>query len=1000
MKRIALLITLLSALFAGQALAQLNGSGYYRVTNAGTGRYITVHDNKGSAKVSGGEVKADMGAVEMISGFDNVVTDPASVLYIIDRGSDSYDITAQGTSTYEIMQERHMAILPFPDGTYAMRVTAKGFSVILADDMGAGLCIFNSQHPNRFWNITPMNSTDNYFAVQPEFEYQGKYYTTLFTEYPYQLSEGMRAFYVSDFDADKRAVLTEITDKVPGKTAVLLECSSNSVEANKLFPVTDNVPAVGKNYLKGVYFNINKTVGGYKHKNQTAYNAKTMRVLGLAGGEPAFVKSSQTTLAANKAYLELPEGVTFGNNVPIQLFEVTDDPVTVTARSYTMKYGDPLPTFSYDVEGGNLVGAPQITCNADRTSPVGTYDIVISQGSVLNKNATFINGKLTIEQAPLSVYAGDYRRQVGEPNPEFEAYYGGFRNGDGVEVILTKPVVTTTATQDSPAGVYEVTASGAYAVNYEMKYIPGTLTIEDPELSKVTLRANDCTMKYGDALPEFSFTQTGDADLGGEPLITCEATSQSPVGTYPITITRGTVTYGNVVYESGTLTIEPAVLTVSVGDYTIQQGEPIPEFQLHYEGFKNEETEAVITEKPVATTEATEDSAPGQYPIVVSGGAAPNYTLQHVNGTLNVVEATPVTVTVNDYTIQYGDEIPLFEYEVTGGNISGVPYIECEATSQSPVGTYPITISKGSVTNFNVTYVAGTLTIVKAPLVATTNDYTIRQGNNIPDFVVLYKGFRNNEDASVLTEPAVATTDAQSDSEPGTYDIVISGGSAQNYDIVHVNAKLTILAPNSVVVTAKDVTKIYGDPLPELEYTVEGGRLGGEPVLTCEANELSPVGEYVINVEQGTVTNPKVVFVPGKLTVTKAPLTVSVGTYERHEREYDPEFVLSYEGFRNGEDPEVLTQKPVAVSMASFYSAPGEYDILITGGEATNYSFNYVHGKLIVLQGVDGIEQLVCDGSTFDVYTTTGVRVRSNTTTLKGLPKGIYVVNGRKFAIK
>ena len=1000
MKRFALLITLLSTLFGGQVLAQLNGSGYYRISNVATGRYITVHDDKGSAKVSGGQVKADMGAVEMISGFENVVSDPGSVLFVHDLGGDSYDLNAQGTSTYEIMQQRHIAILPFPDGTYAARVTVKGMSVILADNLETGLCIYNSQNPNRFWNITPINDTDNYFSVPTEFEYLGKYYTTLFTEYPYQLSEGMRAFYVSGFDADNRAILTEIIDKVPGETAVLLECSSNRLEDNKLMPVMDNVPAVGKNYLKGVYFNINKKVGGYKHKNQTAYDPATMRVLGLSNGEPAFVKSSQSTLAANKAYLELPEGISFGNSVPIQLFEVSDDPVTVTARSYTMKYGDPLPIFSYEVDGGNLVGAPQITCDADRTSPVGTYDIVISKGSVANQNVTFVNGTLTIEQAPLSVYAGDYRRQVNEPNPEFEPYYGGFRNGDREDVILTKPVVTTTATQDSPVGVYEVIASGAYALNYEMKYIPGTLTIEDPELSKVTLRVNDCTMKYGDPLPQFSFTQTGEADLGGEPLITCEATSQSPVGTYPITISRGSVTYGNVVYESGTLTIEPAALTVSVGDYTIQQGESIPTFQLQYEGFKNDETETVLTEKPVAKTDAVVGSAPGQYAIVVSGGSAQNYTLQYVNGTLTVVEATPVTVTVNDYTIQYGDEIPPFEYEVTGGNISGVPYIQCEATSQSPVGTYPITITNGSVSTYNVTYVAGTLTIVKAPLVATTDNYTIRQGDAIPEFIVLYNGFRNDEDASVLTEPAVATTDAQSDSAPGAYDIIVSGGSAQNYDIVCVNAKLTILAPNTVIVRAKDATMIYGDALPELEYTVEGGRLGGVPVLTCEANELSPVGEYVINVEPGTVANPNVSYVPGTLTVTKAPLTVSVGTYERYEREYDPDFVLTYEGFKNGDDPEVLIAQPVAVSMASFYSAPGEYDILISGGEATNYAFNYIPGKLIVLAGTNGIEQLVCDGSSFDVYTTTGVRVRSNTTTLKGLPKGIYVVNGRKIAIK
>ena len=40
------------------------------------------------------------------------------------------------------------------------------------------------------------------------------------------------------------------------------------------------------------------------------------------------------------------------------------------------------------------------------------------------------------------------------------------------------------------------------------------------------------------------------------------------------------------------------------------------------------------------------------------------------------------------------------------------------------------------------------------------------------------------------------------------------------------------------------------------------------------------------------------------------------------------------------------------------------------------------------------------DGKPFDVYNIQGRKVKANTTTLKGLPSGIYIVNGRKLMVK
>lgn len=47
-----------------------------------------------------------------------------------------------------------------------------------------------------------------------------------------------------------------------------------------------------------------------------------------------------------------------------------------------------------------------------------------------------------------------------------------------------------------------------------------------------------------------------------------------------------------------------------------------------------------------------------------------------------------------------------------------------------------------------------------------------------------------------------------------------------------------------------------------------------------------------------------------------------------------------------------------------------------------------------------GIHQLEADGKLFDVYNASGMKVRHQVATLKGLPEGVYIVNGVKYIIK
>lgn len=172
------------------------------------------------------------------------------------------------------------------------------------------------------------------------------------------------------------------------------------------------------------------------------------------------------------------------------------DAVTIKAKSYSRVYGEANPTFGYEVTEGTITsGTPTVTCSATKTSPVGTYDIVINEGSVSNGTVNLVNGTLTITKAPLTIYAGNYTKVEGEANPTFTPTFSGFKNGETKSVLTTQPTVTTTATTTSPAGTYPVTVSGAAAQNYSFTYVAGTLTVTAKPVVKEIIQFADATVK-------------------------------------------------------------------------------------------------------------------------------------------------------------------------------------------------------------------------------------------------------------------------------------------------------------------------------------------------------------------------------------------------------------------------------------------------------------------------------------------------------------------------
>jgi len=175
----------------------------------------------------------------------------------------------------------------------------------------------------------------------------------------------------------------------------------------------------------------------------------------------------------------------------VSTFSITvkepEQPVTITANNLTITYGDDLPTLTFSREGAKLNGRPELSTTATKTSPVGTYPITVSQGTITNELVTYIDGTLTITKAPLTVGVKNETITEGDAIPAFTLTCSGFRNSDTeTTAFTTKPVAKTTATLSSPAGTYPITVSGGEAQNYALTYGQGTLTIEEKEVDGVS----------------------------------------------------------------------------------------------------------------------------------------------------------------------------------------------------------------------------------------------------------------------------------------------------------------------------------------------------------------------------------------------------------------------------------------------------------------------------------------------------------------------------------
>jgi hypothetical protein len=560
----------------------------------------------------------------------------------------------------------------------------------------------------------------------------------------------------------------------------------------------------------------------------------------------------------------------------------------------------------------------------------------------------------------LTVKADDKTRGYGATNPPLTVTYSGFKSGDDPSVLSGGPSLSTVANTNSPIGAYAITVSQGTLSNaqYSFSFTNGTLTVTQALLGVVV---SNQMRSYGATNPLLTGTVTGIKNGDNiTAIFTTTADTNTAVGSYAIVpmLSGAMLTNYAVVISNGTMTITPALLTVSADNKSRLYGTTNPVFTGVISGIQNNDAIAAVYNTP-----ATPSSPVGSYAIVPmpSGTTLGNYVVTTNNGTLTVTAAS-LLVQADDQFRPYGQTNNLTaRYSGFGMGqgtniLTGSPLLSTTADTNSPVGIYPINISQGTLavsdTNYSLVFSNGTLTVTQAVLIVKADSQTRSYGTSNAPLTFEYVGFVNGDGKDIVTGSPVLNTAADTNSPIGDYPITVSLGTLSvtdtNYNVLLINGMVTVTQAVLYII-ADNQSRSYGATNAQFTGTISGIQ-NGDPILvvyTTVADTNSPVGNYAIvpTASGAFLTNYAITISNGTLVVLSAPLSVSADNKSRIYGTTNPPLTGTIMGIQNNDAITFSFDTPAVVS-----SPTGVYPIIPnpSGGTLGNYAVVTNNGVLTV----------------------------------------------------
>ena len=771
------------------------------------------------------------------------------------------------------------------------------------------------------------------------------------------------------------------------------------------------------------------TGSGSKVYDGTPLTNAEASITGLVNGETASVKATgtQTEVGSSDNTYSIDWGETDAGNYTVteNLGSLTvtaiAGEVVLTAASGSKTYDGNALTDNTVTASGLPEGFTVVATATGSQTDAGSSKNVVNDGYVIKNtkgedktnyftNVQKVDGNLTVNPAAVTITTGsDSKRYDGAPLTKTDATITGLVNNETATVTATGSQTEVGSSDNT----YRIDWGTAKKNNYELTENLGTLTVTESDVEVTLTAATDQKTYDGTALTNASVTASGLPE--GFTVVATATGSQTDAGSsanivndgYVIKNSKGedkTANFTNVTKANGTLTVNPAAVTITTGSDSKQyDGAPLTNAEATIEGLVNNETAAVT-----ATGSQTEvGSSNNTYSIEWGETNANNYTVTEELGTLTVTtNSATVTLIAADNSKTY-DGTALTNDDVTASGLPAGFTVEATASgSQTDVGEganvvndgYVIKNAEGEDKTANFTTVKkkdGKLTVnPKAVTITTGSASKAYDGTPLTKEEASIEGLVEGESVTLKATGTITEVG----SKDNTYSITWDNAKEKNYTVTENLGTLTITASDvDVVLTAASDSKTYdGTALTNGDVTANGLPAGFTVEATASGSQTD-VGEgenvvndgYIIRNAEGedrTASFTNVEKVAGTLTVNPAPVTVTTGS---DTKSYDGTPLMKDEATIEGlvaAEAELVTIKATG-SQTEVGSSDNTYEITWGDVKGTNYTITENLGTLEVTKNTS--EVTLTAGSATKVYD--GTELTNSEVTAAGLPEGFTV---------
>lgn len=698
--------------------------------------------------------------------------------------------------------------------------------------------------------------------------------------------------------------------------------------------------------------------------SETVVYTRTAKALLLSGGS-AENKIYDGTATATLSAMPILNGVTEGDDVSLSgtpeafftdTFAGTDKVVNITGGY----------SFTGTDAGNYSLALPQQP--EGLTADITTKELTIN-GITINDKDYDATTAATISGTPV---------------------LSGIVEGDDVTLNVSSVVAEFTMIEpgtDIPVTVTGYSIEGADAPNYTLTQPQGlTANINETGLQDQTITFNALDeVTYGDAPFELTATassglavsyESSDPDIA---VITGNTLTITGLGTVTVTaLQEGNGAYNPALMVTQDLVVNQKQLTVInnvVTDKTYN-GTTSAEISGTLSGVVGDDEVTLSDTGEFASADAGNDiGVTTNYAI--SGDDAAKYTIvqpEDVTGNILPAELTLINATAND------KEYDALNTAVITGTLSGVigddevalngsgTFASVDAAENIDVNSTS-TLSGADDDNYILlqpTGLTATITPKELTVTATAQDKEYDRSTDAVITDVQLTGVIEGDDVTASGNGVFDNFNAGTD-KTVTTTLVLGGNDAANYTLVQATA-LADITPKPITVditgaTAEDKT-YDGTTIAVVSGAVFSGVIEGD-----EENAVANAGTFAqTNVGQdievsialtGTASANYTVTQPDELlsaTITQAPLTATADDATKAQGEANPVFTITYNGLVNGET--TLTAEgfvaPTATTVADETSPEGAYPIVLTGGDALNYSFTSLTNGTLFIGGGAG----------------------------------------------